>query len=194
MSKENKHHNPNRRDVLMVGTVTAGAVIGGSAVVRGIGSLTPNEIIRAAASIEVDISSIEPGQQITQIWKNKPVFIKRQTQETIAEASEVAVSTLKDPSARNENYPADADATYTHRTIDDAGEWIVMIGLCTHFGCVPAENQGDFNGWYCPCHGSHYDKAGRIRKGPAPRNLDIPYAKFINGTTLQIGKAQKQTS
>jgi len=117
----------------------------------------------------------------------KPVFIRRRTQEEIDEARAVELSELPDDDARNENLGA-APADDQNRTLDEAGEWLVMQGVCTHLGCVPlGDGAGDFNGWFCPCHGSHYDTAGRIRRGPAPENLPIPAAEFVDETTIQLG-------
>ncbi|MFM2391392.1 MAG: ubiquinol-cytochrome c reductase iron-sulfur subunit, partial [Pseudomonadota bacterium] len=107
--------------------------------------------------------------------------------EEIEAARAVDVTTLPDPLADNGNLAAESDASDQNRTLDEAGEWLVMIGVCTHLGCVPLGDAGDFGGWFCPCHGSHYDTAGRIRKGPAPRNLPVPLAVFENETTLKLG-------
>ncbi|MCB1373497.1 MAG: ubiquinol-cytochrome c reductase iron-sulfur subunit, partial [Rhodobacteraceae bacterium] len=117
----------------------------------------------------------------------KPVFIRRRSPEEIEAAREVEISQLVDPLARNANLPADAPATDADRTMDEAGEWLLMTGVCTHLGCVPLGEAGDFGGWFCPCHGSHYDTAGRIRKGPAPQNLHIPVAQFVSDTVIQLG-------
>ena len=135
----------------------------------------------ALASIEVDVSAVEVGSQLTVKWRGKPVFIRRRTEQEISEGRDVPLSDLKDPIARNDNLPGDAPATDEDRTLDDAGEWLVMLGVCTHLGCVPLGEAGDFDGWFCPCHGSHYDTAGRIRKGPAPTNLPVPVAVMADG-------------
>jgi ubiquinol-cytochrome c reductase iron-sulfur subunit len=120
-------------------------------------------------------------------WRGKPVFIRRRTPDEIESARAVDISTLIDSSAENANKPG-ADASDENRTLDENGEWLVMLGVCTHLGCVPiGDGAGDFGGWFCPCHGSHYDAAGRIRKGPAPRNLDIPLAAFTDATTVKLG-------
>ena len=119
-------------------------------------------------------------------WRGKPVFIRRRSPEEIEAARAVKLEELIDGKAENANKP-DADASDANRTLDEAGEWLVMMGVCTHLGCVPLGDAGDFGGWFCPCHGSHYDSAGRIRKGPAPRNLPVPVAKFENETTIKLG-------
>ncbi|MEL6104355.1 MAG: ubiquinol-cytochrome c reductase iron-sulfur subunit, partial [Pseudomonadota bacterium] len=149
--------------------------------------------VLALSSIQIDVSSLEPGSQLTQLWLGKPVFVRRRTPEEIEAARATPVEDLPDPLARNANMDDGAAALDTDRTVapfegDDTGEWLVMVGLCTHFGCVPlGDGAGDFNGWFCPCHGSHYDTAGRIRKGPAPRNLEIPAASFVDETTILLG-------
>jgi len=117
----------------------------------------------------------------------KPVFIRRRTAEEIEAARAVAVSDLVDTDARNANAASAADASDQNRTLDEAGEWLVMMGVCTHLGCVPLGNAGEFDGWFCPCHGSHYDTAGRIRKGPAPENLPVPVASFTSETVIKLG-------
>ncbi|MEM8658773.1 MAG: ubiquinol-cytochrome c reductase iron-sulfur subunit, partial [Pseudomonadota bacterium] len=99
----------------------------------------------------------------------------------------VDLGELPDNNARNSNISADDDASDEFRTLDEGGEWLVMIGVCTHLGCVPLGDAGDFGGWFCPCHGSHYDTAGRIRRGPAPENLPVPEAAFISDTVIQLG-------
>jgi ubiquinol-cytochrome c reductase iron-sulfur subunit len=139
------------------------------------------------ASIFVDVSGVEVGTQLTVKWRGKPVFIRRRSPEEIEAARAVKMEELIDGKAENANKP-DADASDANRALDEAGEWLVMIGVCTHLGCVPIGNAaGEFGGWFCPCHGSHYDTAGRIRKGPAPRNLDVPVASFTDATTIKLG-------
>ena len=150
--------------------------------------MSPDASTRALASIEVDVSSIEPGQAITVKWRGKPVFIRNRTDKEVEEASQVEISDLKDPVARNDNEAAGEPATDLNRSAGEGKEnWIVMIGSCTHLGCVPVGLAGDFGGWFCPCHGSHYDTAGRIRKGPAPENLLVPPFEFVSDTTIKIG-------
>ena len=140
--------------------------------------MNPAEDTLAAGSTEVDISDIEEGQSITIKWRGKPVFIKKRTPEEIDAAKKVPASDLKDPQD-------DADRV-------QKDEWLILVGVCTHLGCVPlgqkvSDMKGEYDGWYCPCHGSHYDTSGRIRKGPAPKNLDVPPYTFLNDTTVKIG-------
>lgn len=174
-----------RRDFLYVATGAATAVGAGAVAWPLVDQMNPSADVLALASIEVDISGVEPGSQLTVKWLGKPVFIRRRTEEEIAEAREVALSEMPDPSARNANKDG-ADAEDANRSLDEDGEWLVMMGVCTHLGCVPLGDAGDFGGWFCPCHGSHYDTSGRIRKGPAPENLPVPPA-VINGDTIKLG-------
>ncbi|MBE2275016.1 MAG: ubiquinol-cytochrome c reductase iron-sulfur subunit [Rhodobacteraceae bacterium] len=177
----------SRRDFLYYATAGAGVVATGAAVWPLINQMNPSADTRALASIFVDVSSVEVGTQLTVKWRGKPVFIRRRTAEDIAAGRAVNLDDLIDKSAENQNRP-EAEATDENRSLDEAGEWLVMIGVCTHLGCVPIGNgAGEFGGWFCPCHGSHYDTAGRIRKGPAPRNLDIPLAQFTDATTILLG-------
>ena len=176
-----------RRDFLYYATAGAGAVAVGAAVWPLVNQMNPSADVQALASIFVDISAVEPGTQLTVKWLGKPVFIRRRTEDEIAAAREVALTDLPDQGAENANKPG-LDASDANRTLDEAGEWLVMVGVCTHLGCVPiGDGSGDFGGWFCPCHGSHYDTAGRIRKGPAPRNLPVPMAVFEDESTLKLG-------
>ncbi|MBK5947054.1 ubiquinol-cytochrome c reductase iron-sulfur subunit [Rhodobacter veldkampii DSM 11550] len=181
-------HAGTRRDFLYYTTAGAGAVVTGAAVWPLVDQMNPSADVQALASIFIDVSAIEVGTQLTVKWRGKPVFVRRRSQEEIDMARAVPLNALVDDKAENANLPASAPATDENRTLDEAGEWLLMIGVCTHLGCVPIGNMsGDFGGWFCPCHGSHYDSAGRIRKGPAPRNLDIPVAKFVDETTILVG-------
>ena len=176
-----------RRDFLYYATAGAGAVATGAAVWPLVNQMNPSADTRALASIFVDVSGVEVGTQLTVKWRGKPVFIRRRSADEIEAARAVSLEELIDNKAENANKP-DADASDANRALDEAGEWLVMIGVCTHLGCVPIGNaSGDFGGWFCPCHGSHYDTAGRIRKGPAPRNLDVPVAVFEDATTIKLG-------
>lgn len=176
-----------RRDFLYYATGGTGAVVVGAAVWPLINQMNPSADVQALSTVEIDISDIEPGTQITVKWLGKPVFIRRRTDSEIALARETTISDLPDEMGRNANMSG-ADADDKNRTLDQKGEWLVMMGVCTHLGCVPLGNgAGDFGGWFCPCHGSHYDTAGRIRKGPAPENLPVPLASFINDTTIKLG-------
>jgi ubiquinol-cytochrome c reductase iron-sulfur subunit len=179
-------HAGTRRDFLYYATAGAGAVATGAAVWPLVNQMNPSADVQALASIFVDISGVETGTQLTVKWRGKPVFIRRRNQADIDLARSVALTDLPDTSAENENKPG-ADAEDKNRTLDEAGEWLVMMGVCTHLGCVPLGDAGDFGGWFCPCHGSHYDSAGRIRKGPAPRNLPIPVAVFEDASTIKLG-------
>ncbi|SIS87500.1 ubiquinol-cytochrome c reductase iron-sulfur subunit [Phaeovulum vinaykumarii] len=181
-------HASSRRDFLYYTTAGAGAVVTGAAVWPLIDQMNPSADVRALSAIFIDVSSVEVGTQLTVKWRGKPVFVRRRSQEEIDMARAVDLGDLVDQNAENANLPSTAKATDQNRTLDEAGEWLLMIGVCTHLGCVPIGNMsGDFGGWFCPCHGSHYDSAGRIRKGPAPRNLDIPVAKFVDDTTILVG-------
>ena len=162
-----------RRDFIFTASYTLGAVGMGAAVWPLIDQMNPDASVKALASTEVDVSQIQPGQSITVLWRGKPVFINRRTEDEIAKAKEVDLKELKDPEK-------DEDRAKNP-------EWLVMLGMCTHLGCVPLGNKGEFGGWFCPCHGSHYDTSGRIRKGPAPTNLEIPKYEFVNNNIIKIG-------
>mgnify|MGYP001328888321 FL=1 len=172
MSESNKK-KPNRRDFIVTATTAAGAVGVGAAVWPLIDQMNPDASVKALASTEVDVSSVEPGQSITVLWRGKPVFIKRRTQDEIAKARDVNLKELKHPEK-------DEDRAKNP-------EWLVMLGVCTHLGCVPLGDKGEYGGWFCPCHGSHYDTSGRIRKGPAPTNMEVPKYEFVNSNTIKIG-------
>ncbi|KAL2244844.1 cytochrome b-c1 complex subunit Rieske-4, mitochondrial-like [Sesamum indicum] len=136
-------------------------------------SMSASKDVLALASLEVDLSSIEPGTTVTVKWRGKPVFIRRRTEDDIKLANSVDVASLRDPQE---------DAVRVKNP-----EWLVVVGVCTHLGCIPLPNAGDFGGWFCPCHGSHYDISGRIRKGPAPFNLEVPTYSFLDENKLLIG-------
>ncbi|TKD17696.1 ubiquinol-cytochrome c reductase iron-sulfur subunit [Rhodobacter capsulatus] len=181
-----------RRDFLYHATAATGVVVTGAAVWPLINQMNASADVKAMASIFVDVSAVEVGTQLTVKWRGKPVFIRRRDEKDIELARSVPLGALRDTSAENANKPG-AEATDENRTLPafdgtNTGEWLVMLGVCTHLGCVPmGDKSGDFGGWFCPCHGSHYDSAGRIRKGPAPRNLDIPVAAFVDATTIKLG-------
>jgi ubiquinol-cytochrome c reductase iron-sulfur subunit len=176
-----------RRDFLYYATAGAGVVATGAAVWPLVNQMNPSADVQALSSIFVDVSAVEVGTQLTVKWLGKPVFVRRRSPEEIDAGRAVAIADLVDPVAENANNP-DVEATDQNRTLDEAGEWLVMMGVCTHLGCVPlGDGAGDFGGWFCPCHGSHYDTAGRIRKGPAPRNLPVPVAVFEDETTIKLG-------
>ena len=164
---------PERRDFLFTASYAVGAVGAAAVVWPLIDQMNPDRSVKALASTEVDISSLEPGKSITVLWRGKPVFIKRRTKDEIEEARNVDIKDLPHPE-KDEDRAKDP-------------EWLVMLGICTHLGCVPLGDKGEYNGWFCPCHGSHYDTSGRIRKGPAPTNLEIPKYEFVNSNTIKIG-------
>ncbi len=180
-------HQGTRRDFIYYATAGAGAVVTGAAVWPLVNQMNPSADVLALASIRVDISAIDPGTQLTVLWQGKPVFIRSRTEDEIAAARAVEISDLPDQGAENENAVAGADAADENRALSEDGVWLVQMGICTHLGCVPLGEAGDFGGWFCPCHGSHYDTSGRIRKGPAPRNLLVPVASFVDETTIQLG-------
>ena len=163
----------NRRDFIFTASYTLGAVGVGATVWPLIDQMNPDASVKALSSTEVNVSEVQLGQSITVLWRGKPVFIKRRTQEEIAKARQVDLKELKDPEK-------DEDRAKNP-------EWLVMVGICTHLGCVPLGNKGDYDGWFCPCHGSHYDTSGRIRKGPAPTNLEVPKYEFVDSNTIKIG-------
>lgn len=141
----------------------------------------------AVATVEVDVSSLRPGMSLVVQWRGKPVVVRNRTQGEIEDGKAVSLAELKDPIARNANLPVDAPAIDANRTAPGKEAWIVMVQVCTHSGCIPVGQQGEFGGWLCPCHGSQYDTAGRIRKGPAPENMAVPVFQFISDTRIRIG-------
>ena len=177
----------NRRDFLYYATAGAGAVAAGAAVWPLVNQMNPSADVQALSSIFVDVSAVEVGTQLTVKWLGKPVFIRRRSPEEIEAARATELTELPDAGSENANKPG-TDAADQNRSLDEAGEWLVMMGVCTHLGCVPlGDGAGDFGGWFCPCHGSHYDQSGRIRQGPAPRNLPIPVAAFTDDITIKLG-------
>jgi ubiquinol-cytochrome c reductase iron-sulfur subunit len=172
---EPAHSETTRRDFLFVATGAVGAVGVAAAVWPLINQMNPDASVLALSSAEYDLAPIEQGQTITVKWRGLPVFIRHRTQKEIDEAKAVPLSELKDP------------ATDAERTKPGHEQWLVMIANCTHLGCIPLGQSGDYDGWFCPCHGSQYDSAGRIRKGPAPKNLVLPPYKFVSDTMVQIG-------
>lgn len=175
MTVEKITEEPTRRDFIVLTASAIAAVGGASAVWPLVDSLNPSADVLALASTEVDLSAIAVGQSITVMWRGKPVFIRRRTPAEIEAAREVSMDVLPDPQTDDE------------RVQKGKEEWLVMLGICTHLGCVPLGDKGDYNGWFCPCHGSHYDTSGRIRKGPAPANLVVPEYVFLTDTTIRIG-------
>ncbi|MEM8800760.1 MAG: ubiquinol-cytochrome c reductase iron-sulfur subunit [Pseudomonadota bacterium] len=176
-------HEPDisRRDFIHVATGAFAAT--GAALVAWplIHQMNPSADVKALATVEVDLSAVEAGQAIKVFWRGKPVFIRNRTETELEEARAVDVSALRDPQ------------TDVERTVEGHENFLIVVGACTHLGCIPlgtavGEQKGDYDGWFCPCHGSHYDISGRIRKGPAPKNLEVPYVEFLTPTTVQIGQ------
>ncbi|HXC54824.1 MAG TPA: ubiquinol-cytochrome c reductase iron-sulfur subunit [Rhizomicrobium sp.] len=176
---------PTRRDFLYIATGAVAAVGAGLAAWPLIDQMNPSSAVLALASIEVDLTPIQVGQAVTFKFRGHPLFVRRRTAKEIAEAAAVAVADLPDRLARNLNLPDDSPATAANREIKP--EWLVVSGVCTHLGCTPTAFEGDFGGWLCHCHGSQYDTAGRIRKGPAPQNLEIPLYSFLSPTRIKVG-------
>ncbi len=175
-----EQNGTNRRDFMML-TAGALAAVGGASVAWPlIDSMNPAADVLALSSIEVDLAPVKEGQTIKVKWRGVPVFIRHRTKEDIEEARKVNVSELRDPQKDEERVQKGHD------------QWLVMVGVCTHLGCIPLGGAGDFGGsdnggWFCPCHGSHYDTAGRIRKGPAPKNLTVPQYTFLSDNRIKIG-------
>jgi ubiquinol-cytochrome c reductase iron-sulfur subunit len=190
------HDTANRRDFLMIDT---GAVAGVGVVLTAwpfINQMNPDAAVLAMASIEVDIGAIAEGQEVILKWRGNPVFVRHRTKAEIDAAKAVKMEELKDPVARNANVKDSDSATDENRVVGGKEQFLVMMAVCTHLGCVPIGNSGEFavvqgnaktGGWFCPCHGSQYDTAGRIRRGPAPQNLDVPPYKYLSDSKIQIG-------
>jgi len=168
----------SRRDFLMVATGALGAVGAIGAVWPFIAQMNPSADVLAMSSTEIDIGAVKEGQAITAVWRGKPVFIRHRTKEEITKAEADDKADLRDP---------ETDEKRVKKP-----EWLILVGVCTHLGCVPlgqksADPRGEFGGWYCPCHGSQYDTSGRIRRGPAPLNLALPPYEFLSDTKIRIG-------
>ncbi|HID68629.1 MAG TPA: ubiquinol-cytochrome c reductase iron-sulfur subunit [Roseibacterium sp.] len=182
----------DRRDFLYYAAGGTGVVVTAAAVWPLVNSMNPSADTRAASQKRVDVSDVSEGTQLTVLFQGKPIFVRRRGAEEIEAARAVEMSELVDDASRNENAEG-SDAADINRSLaafdgENTGEWLVMQGVCTHLGCVPlGDGAGDFGGWFCPCHGSHYDTAGRIRSGPAPENLHIPLVAFIDDTTILLG-------
>lgn len=183
----------NRRDILVVAGNAFAAIGAASLIWPFVQQMNPDASTKALASVDVDLSPVKEGQAITAMWRGKPVFIRNRTKAEIEAAQKVEVSSLPDPLARNENMKVDGPATDQNRTIKGHENWIVLIGICTHLGCIPkgqamGDERGEYGGWFCPCHGSVYDTSGRIRRGPAPRNLEVPPYAFTSDAKIKIGQ------
>lgn len=165
--------HPARRDILFVATGAMATVAVGAAVWPLIQQMNPDASTLAMASTDVDLSGIAPGQIVTVKWRGKPVFVRRRTPAEIEAAEKTPLNVLPDPQA---------DSARVKKP-----EWLIVIGVCTHLGCIPLGHEGEFGGWFCPCHGSTYDVSGRIRSGPAPLNLEVPEYSFLSDTKIKIG-------
>ncbi|MEG6510201.1 ubiquinol-cytochrome c reductase iron-sulfur subunit [Methyloligella sp. 2.7D] len=182
----------SRRDVILITAGGFAGVLGVASIWPLLDQMNPDSSAQALATTEVDLSHMERGQAITVMWRGKPIFIRYRTDDEVAAGKDVPLSELPDKVARNANLPDDAPATDENRAAEGKEPWLVMIGICTHLGCIPdgqapGSNKGEFGGWFCPCHGSQYDTAGRIRKGPAPENMAIPPYAFTGDTKIKIG-------
>jgi ubiquinol-cytochrome c reductase iron-sulfur subunit len=183
---------PNRRDFIVILAQAFAGVGAAVALWPFIHQMNPDASTQALASIEVDLSPVKEGQAITVSWRGKPIFIRNRTPDEVKAAKAVKITDLKDQLARNDGLFSGARATDENRTKKDKENWLVLIGICTHLGCIPkgqsmGDSRGDYGGWFCPCHGSHYDTAGRIRQGPAPQNLEVPPYEFTSNTIIKIG-------
>jgi ubiquinol-cytochrome c reductase iron-sulfur subunit len=183
---------PTRRDFLVIAGNAFAAVGAAAALWPFVAQMNPDASTQALASTELDLAPIKEGQAITAMWRGKPVFIRNRTKEEIAKAEQVKGDQVPDNSARNDLLPEDTPADDVNRVKEGKTNWLVLVGICTHLGCIPkgqsmGDERGEFGGWFCPCHGSHYDTSGRIRKGPAPRNLEVPPYAFISDTKIKIG-------
>lgn len=177
----------NRRDFLFIATGAVG--MGGAALTLWpmLDQMNPDASVLALSTIEFDLGPVVEGQSVTVKWRGNPVFVRHRTPQEIEAAKSVPIADLVDREARNANLPETAEATDENRVAGGKEKMLVMVGVCTHLGCVPLGEQGDYGGWFCPCHGSHYDTAGRIRKGPAPQNLAVPKVEYISETKIRIG-------
>jgi len=177
---ESEHGGVRRRDFINVAAVSFAGVGAVACLYPLINQMNPSADVLALASVEVDVSAIEPGQAIKTIFRKQPLFVRHLTPQEIAAANAVPLGDLRDPQ------------TLAERTAEGKPQWLITMGVCTHLGCVPlgaaeGENRGEYGGYFCPCHGSHYDTAARIRKGPAPTNLLVPEYSFTSDTVVQIG-------
>jgi ubiquinol-cytochrome c reductase iron-sulfur subunit len=177
--KNHKNQVNDRRDFLVLASGSLGVVGAGAFLYPFIHSMNPAADVLSMATVDVNLSTIPQGQSLTIMWQGKPVFIRHRTPQEIEREQKVSLKGLPDPQA---------DPARVQKP-----QWLVVIGVCTHLGCVPtgqktSENRGEFGGWYCPCHGSAYDGSGRIRQGPAPKNLEVPPYHFLNDTTIRIGQ------
>lgn len=194
MTTHRDDDNPDgaRRDFMVLTASTFAGVGAAASLWPFIDQMNPDAGAEALASIEVDLTPVKEGQAITVMWRGKPIFIRNRTADEVEQAKAVALKDLSDEMARNDNAAADLPALDKNRVKDGHEKWLVLVGICTHFGCIPkgqklGDSKGEFGGWFCPCHGSHYDTSGRIRKGPAPRNLEVPPYEFVSDSKIKIG-------
>ncbi len=181
MASETKDGH-NRRDFITVAALGFAGTGAALSLWPFIQQMNPDASTQALASTEIDVGPVKEGQAITVMWRGKPVFIRNRTKDEIAKAAQTPNGDLPDPKMA-------ADAARVKKGKEN---WLVLVGICTHLGCIPkgqslADSRGDFGGWFCPCHGSHYDTSGRIRKGPAPKNLEVPPYEFVSDTKIKIG-------
>jgi ubiquinol-cytochrome c reductase iron-sulfur subunit len=165
----------SRRKLLTATAYTAAGIGAACAILPFVDSMNPSKDVAALASVEVDLSAIKLGEEKKVMWRGKPVSIRRRTAEEIKAAQSVDLAELRDPQADSERVKAGKE------------EWLITIEICTHLGCIPIAGQGDYKGWFCPCHGSQYDTSARIRKGPAPKNLEVPPYEFVSDNKIKIG-------
>jgi ubiquinol-cytochrome c reductase iron-sulfur subunit len=189
---DDRHGDLTRRDFIYIATTAFAAIGAAAALWPAIDQMNPDASALSLASIDVDLAPIQVGQAITVLWRGKPIFIKNRTPEEIQKAKDTPLSALKDPEANIMGATTEIPATDENRTKPGKENWLIQIGICTHLGCIPkgqapGDDKGPFGGWFCPCHGSVYDTAGRIRQGPAPRNLEIPPYQFTADTKIKVG-------
>jgi len=182
----------SRRDFIHIAAAAFTGVGAVAAIWPLIDQMNPDASALSLASVEIDLAPVQPGQAITIMWRGKPVFIRNRTEAEVTAAKDVKLDELRDPYARVLDKPEDTPATDAERTKQGHENWLIAIGICTHLGCIPkgqrpGDARGEWGGWFCPCHGSHYDTAARIRKGPAPRNLPVPVARFDGETEIVLG-------
>lgn len=173
--KSSELKNESRRKLLTTTAYTAAGIGAACAILPFVDSMNPSKDVAALASIEVDLANIKVGEEKKVMWRGKPVSVRRRSTAEIKEAQDLDIAELRDPQKDSERVKAGKE------------EWLVTIEICTHLGCIPIMGQGEYQGWFCPCHGSQYDTSARIRKGPAPKNLEIPPYEFISDTKIKIG-------
>jgi ubiquinol-cytochrome c reductase iron-sulfur subunit len=172
----NSSAEPTRRDFLYIATGAVAGVGAAAVLVPLIAQMNPDaSTIAAGAPVEIDLAPIAEGQIVKVFWRGKPIFISNRTKKEIEEVRAVPLSSLPDPQTDQDRVKAGHD------------QWLVVIGICTHLGCIPLAHQGNYDGWFCPCHGSQYDGSGRIRQGPAPANLNLPPYAFLSDSKIRIG-------